>query len=144
MYYTNVFGKTLRETPQTIRTPSYALLHRGGFVRQMGHGLYSFLPLGMRVLQNIQRIIAEEMEPLGGQEIYVPVVTPTDIWRRSGRLNWIGELIRFNDRQGRDLVLSPTHEEAFVELVRVVKVLRFQLHILIHKDRIHRYNNPIQ
>ena len=119
MYYTNVLGKTLRETPQSIRTPSYALLHRAGFVRQMGQGLYSFLPLGMRVLQNIQRIIAEEMEPLGGQEIYVPVVTPTEIWRRSGRLNWISELIRFNDRDGRDLVLSPTHEEAFVELVRV-------------------------
>jgi prolyl-tRNA synthetase len=119
MYYTKILGKTLREVPQSIRTPSYALLHRGGFVRQMGQGLYSFLPLGMRVLQNIQRIIAEEMGALGGQEIYVPVVTPADIWRRSGRLNWIAELIPFHDRQGRELVLSPTHEEAFVELVRV-------------------------
>jgi prolyl-tRNA synthetase len=119
MYYTSVLGKTLRDTPQSIRTPSYALLHRGGFVRQMGQGLYSFLPLGMRVLQNIQRIIAEEMEALGGQEIYVPVVTPSDIWRRSGRLDWISELIQFHDRHGRELVLSPTHEEAFVELVRV-------------------------
>jgi len=119
MYYTKILGKTLREVPQSIRTPSYALLHRGGFVRQMGQGLYSFLPLGMRVLQNIQRIIAEEMGALGGQEIYVPVVTPADIWRRSGRLNWIAELIRFHDRQGKELVLSPTHEEAFVELVRV-------------------------
>jgi len=118
MYYSKILGKSLRETPQSIRTPSYALLHRGGFVRQMGQGLYSFLPLGMRVLQNIQRIIAEEMEALGGQEIYVPLVTPSDIWRRSGRLNWISELIRFHDRHRRELVLSPTHEEAFVELVR--------------------------
>jgi len=119
MRYSDIFGKTLRETPQSIRSPSHALLHRGGFVRQMGQGLYSFLPLGMRVLQNIQRIIAEEMGALGGQEIYVPVVTPSDIWRRSGRLNWISELIHFRDRNGRQLVLSPTHEEAFVELVRV-------------------------
>ena len=89
MRYSNILGKTLREAPQSIRTPSHALLHRGGFVRRMGQGLYSFLPLGMRVLQNIQRIIAEEMGALGGQEIYVPVVTPSAIWRRSGRLNWI-------------------------------------------------------
>ena len=66
MHYTNVFGKTLRDVPQSIRTPSHALLHRGGFIRQMAQGLYSFLPLGMRVLQNIQRIIAEEMGALGG------------------------------------------------------------------------------
>ncbi|UCF98148.1 MAG: proline--tRNA ligase [Spirochaetaceae bacterium] len=119
MHYTKLLGKTLRDVPQSIRTPSYALLHRGGFVRQMAQGLYSFLPMGMKVLQNIQRIIAEEMQALGGQEIYVPVVTPSDIWRRSGRLDWIGELIPFRDRHGRELVLSPTHEEAFVELVRV-------------------------
>ena len=119
MNYTSVLGKTLRETPQSIRAPSHALLHRAGFIRQMGQGLYSFLPLGMRVLQNIQRIIAEEMEVLGGQEIYVPVVTPSEMWRRSRRLDWISELIRFRDRNGRELVLSPTHEEAFVELVRV-------------------------
>jgi len=119
MYYSKIFGKTLREVPQSIRTPSYALLHRGGFVRRMGQGMYSFLPMGMRVLQNIQRIIAEEMGSLGGQEIYVPVVTPAEIWKRSGRLNWISELVPFKDRQGRELVLSPTHEEAFVELVRV-------------------------
>jgi len=119
MHYTRVLGKTLRDVPQSIRTRSYALLHRAGFVRQMAQGLFSFLPLGMRVMQNIQRIIAEEMRVLGGQEIYVPVVTPSDIWRRSGRLTWISELIAFRDRHGRELVLSPTHEEAFVELVRV-------------------------
>jgi prolyl-tRNA synthetase len=98
MNYTTLLGKTLRDVPQSIRTPSHALLHRGGFVRRMAQGLYSFLPLGMRVLQNIQRIIAEEMESLGGQEIYVPVVTPSDIWRRSGRLSWISELTSFHSR----------------------------------------------
>ncbi|MBN2552158.1 MAG: proline--tRNA ligase, partial [Spirochaetales bacterium] len=118
MKYTAVLGKTLREVPQSIRTPSHALLHRAGFVRRMAQGLYSFLPLGMRVLQNIQRIIAEEMRSLGGQEIYVPVVTPSEIWRHSGRFSWISELASFRDRHGKELVISPTHEEAFVELVR--------------------------
>jgi prolyl-tRNA synthetase len=66
-----LLGKTLRDAPQSIRMPSYALLHRGGYIRQMAQGLFSFLPLGMRVLQNIQRIIAEEMDALGGQEIYM-------------------------------------------------------------------------
>jgi prolyl-tRNA synthetase len=136
MRYTNVLGKTLRDVPQSIRSESYALLHRGGFVRQLGQGLYSFLPMGMRVLQNIQRIIAEEMGALGGQEIYVPVVTPSDIWRRSGRLNWIGELIAFRDRSGRELVLSPTHEEAFVELVRVALSSYRELPLFLYQFQI--------
>jgi len=118
MRYSRLLGKTLRESPQNVRSESYALLHRAGCIRQMGHGLFSFLPLGMRVIQNIQRIIAEEMAALDGQEIYVPVVTPAEIWQRSGRKPWISELVAFRDRQGRELVLSPTHEEAFVELVR--------------------------
>ena len=85
MKYSALLGKTRRDVPQSIRTPSQALLHRAGFVRQMAQGLYTFLPLGMRVLRNIQRIIAEEMNALGGQQMYVPVVTPAEIWRRSGR-----------------------------------------------------------
>jgi prolyl-tRNA synthetase len=118
MRYSRLLGKTLREAPQTRRSESYALLHRAGYIRQMGHGLFTFLPLGMRVMQNIQRIIAEEMASLDGQEIYAPVVTPAEIWQKSGRGPWISELVSFRDRQGRELVLSPTHEEAFVEIVR--------------------------
>jgi prolyl-tRNA synthetase len=98
--------------------------------------MYSFLPMGMRVLQNIQRIIAEEMEPLGGQEIYVPVVTPSEIWRRSGRLSWISELVDFRDRHGRELVLSPTHEEAFVELVRVALSSYRELPLFLYQFQI--------
>jgi prolyl-tRNA synthetase len=118
MRYSLLFGKTVREAPQAARSESHALLHRGGFVRQMGQGLVACLPLGMRVLQNLQRVISEEMAALGGQEIYAPVVTPAEIWRRSGRLGRISELISFEDRHGRQLVLSPTHEEAFLEVVR--------------------------
>ena len=118
MRYSGLLGKTLREEPHGIRSPSYALLLKGGYIRQLGQGLFAFLPLGLRVLRNLQRIITEEMQALGGQEIYAPVVTPAEIWRRSGRRDWIRELIRFQDRGGRELVLSPTHEEAFVEVVR--------------------------
>jgi prolyl-tRNA synthetase len=118
MRYTALFGKTLRDVPQSIRTESHALLHRAGYIRQMGSGLFSYLPLGMRVLARLQRLIGEQMQALGGQEICAPVVTPAEQWRRSGRLEWIAELVRFRDRQGRELVLSPTHEEAFVEIVR--------------------------
>jgi len=119
MRYSQLFGKTRREDPHEIRWPSYSLLYKGGFVRQMGQGLFSILPLGMRVIKNLETIIAEEMTKLGGQEMYATLVTPADIWRKSGRYDWMGgELIRFQDRQGHELVLSPTHEEAFVELVR--------------------------
>ena len=118
MRYSRLLGKTLRKAPQTIRAKSYALLHRAGYIRQMGQGLFTYLPLGMRVIQNIQRIIAEEMAALDGQEVYVPVVTPAEIWQKSGRRTWISELVAFRDRHGRELVLSPTHEEAFVEVVR--------------------------
>ncbi len=119
MRYSKLLGKTHREIPHESPSESYSLLHRGGFVRQLGHGLFSFLPLGMRVIKNLQALIIEEIDKLGGQEIYAPVITPADIWRKSGRYDWDNkEMIRFHDRHGRELVISPTHEEAFVEIIR--------------------------
>jgi prolyl-tRNA synthetase len=118
MRYTSLLGKTLREEPRGIRSPSHALLLKGGYILPLGQGLFAFLPLGLRVLKNLQRVIDEEMQALGAQEIYAPVVTPADIWRLSGRRDWIRELVLFQDRHGRELALSPTHEEAFVEVVR--------------------------
>jgi len=136
MRYSKLFGKTLRADPHGIHSPSYALLLKGGFIRQMGQGLFAFLPLGLRVLQNLQRIIGEEMQAIGGQEIYAPVVTPADIWRRSGRQAWIRELIQFEDRHGRELVLSPTHEEAFVEVVRAALTSYRDLPLLLYQFQI--------
>jgi len=119
MLYTRLFGKTLRSVPQDIKSHAYALLVRGGYIRPLGQGLYSYLPLGLRVFQNIRKIIYEEMMSLGGQEVLVPFVNPRDIWKKSGRDNLIDkELVRFKDRSNRELVLAPTHEEAMVELVR--------------------------
>ncbi len=119
MRYTSLFGKTYRKVPQAVKSQSYIYLLRGGFIRPVSRGLFSFLPLGVKVLENIKNIIQEEMVALGGQEVIVPFVSPYSIWKRSGRALLIEkELIKFNDRTGHDLVLSPTHEEAMVELVR--------------------------
>jgi len=117
MQYSRLLGKTLRESPQEIKTKNHALLFKGGYIRPLGQGLFSFLPLGLRVLENLKTIIKEEMDKLGGQEVQVPVVNPSEIWKKTGRLELIGkDIIRFKDRTGRSLVLSPTHEEAMVSL----------------------------
>ncbi len=134
MRYSRLLGKTMREDPHGVRTRSHALLQKGGFVRSMGQGLFSFLPLGMRVLKNIEQVIAEQMEALGGQEVYAPVITSAVLWRRSGRYPWIREeQILFKDRRGRELVISPTHEEAFVELVRSSLASYRDLPILLYQ-----------
>lgn len=120
MRYTQLFGKTLRNVHQRIKSEGFALLIRGGFVRFFGNGLFSYLPLGMRVVENIRRIIREELDELGGQEVRVPLVSPKEMWDKSGRSRLIGrDMIHFQDRSSRNLVLSPSHEEVFVEMVRI-------------------------
>ena len=92
--------------------PSHRLLLRAGYVRQLGSGIYSLLPLGFRVNKRVEQIIREEMDRIGCQEMEMPVVHPADVWRASGRYDAIGpELGRFKDRNGRDMVLAMTHEE---------------------------------
>ncbi len=119
MRFSRLLGTTLREVPTDVRADSYRLLLRGGYIRPLGAGLFSFLPLGYRVIRHLKRILSEEMEKLGGQEVSVAMVNPYDLWERSGRAELAGkDLIAFQDRSGRRLVLSPTHEEAMVELVR--------------------------
>ena len=120
MLYSRLFGKTLRDRPQEGSLKSFQILQQAGFVRSLGNGLVSLLPLGMRVFRNVTGIIREEMEALGGQEVLVPLVNPLEIWRQGGRSAMIGDsMIRFSDRHGHELVLSPTHEEAMVELLRI-------------------------
>ncbi len=119
MRYSRLFGKTLRQVPHRVNSPSYRLLLRGSFLRPLGQGLFSWLPLGQRVIANLQTIIREEMNKLGGQEVLLPLVNPHEIWRRSGRDRLIKrDMIQFIDRNGKRLVLAPTHEEAMVELLR--------------------------
>ena len=119
MRYSRLFGKTIREDAKEENPSGNSLLYRAGFIRTAGHGLNSFLPIGHRVVQNIRGIIREELETLGGQEIRVPFVTPYELFRKSGRSDFKDEeLLRLKDRNGRDLVLSPSHLEAVVELVK--------------------------
>jgi len=117
--YSRLLGKTLRNISQKNKSRSHVLLQKGGFIRTLGQGLYSYLPLGMRVLENIQSIIDEEVQGLGGLKVQVPLINPQDIWIQSGRNRLLGkDMVHFQDRWGKELVLAPTHEEAMVELVR--------------------------
>jgi prolyl-tRNA synthetase len=112
MRLSHLFFTTLRDDPADAEMPSHRLLVRAGYVRQLGSGIYSLLPLGKKVNDRVEQVIREEQNAIGGQELEMPVVHPADIWRASGRYDAIGpELTRFKDRGGRDLVLAMTHEE---------------------------------
>ncbi|MGD0836666.1 MAG: proline--tRNA ligase [Polyangia bacterium] len=110
---------TLKEAPAEAEVPSHVLMVRGGYLRKVAAGIYSFLPLGWRVIQKISKIIREEMKRAGAQEVFLPAVVPGELWQESGRWDQYGEqLLRFKDRKGADFVLGPTHEEVMVDLVR--------------------------
>jgi prolyl-tRNA synthetase len=110
---------TLKEAPAEAEIPSHILMVRGGYLRKVAAGVYSFLPLGWRVIQKIARIIREEMNRAGAQEVFLPAVIPGELWQESGRWDQYGEqLLRFKDRKGADFVIGPTHEEVMVDLVR--------------------------
>ena len=119
MRMSQLFFTTLRDDPAYAEMASHRLLVRAGYLRQLGSGIYSLLPLGFRVQQRIEQIIREEIDAIGGQEMEMPVVHPADLWRESGRYAKIGpEMARLKDRSGRDLVLAFTHEEVVADLVR--------------------------
>lgn len=112
-------GQRLREAPRDAQTASHIFLIRGGYCRAVSAGIYSLLPLGKRITDKIEQIIREEMNRVDGQEILMPVVLPADLWEESGRYQSVGpELLRFADRNGKDMVLAMTHEEAVVHLAR--------------------------
>jgi len=113
-----LYAPTLREVPSEAETPSHQLLLRAGFIRKAAAGLYTYLPLARRVLAKIERIVREEMDRAGGQELLMPIVQPAEIWRQSGRWEIYGdEMFRLQDRHHRDFCLGPTHEELITALV---------------------------
>ena len=119
MRLSQLFFTTLRDDPADIEMPSARLLLRAGYVRQLGTGIYSLLPLGFRVNRRVEQVIREEMDRIGCQEMEMPVVHPADLWRETGRYDAIGpEMARFKDRAGRDMVLAMTHEEVVADLLR--------------------------
>jgi prolyl-tRNA synthetase len=110
---------TQKEAPNDAQVISHQLMIRGGFISKLASGLYSYLPLGLRVLQKVENIIREEMNKSGAQEVLMPVAQPAELWQESGRWERYGkELLRFQDRHDRDFCLGPTHEEVVVDLAR--------------------------
>ncbi len=110
---------TLRDTPSDAAVVSHQLMIRAGMIRPLANGLYTWLPLGLRVLRKVERIIREEMDKAGALEVVMPVVQPAELWQETGRFDKYGkELLRFKDRHDRDFVLGPTHEEVITDLVR--------------------------
>jgi prolyl-tRNA synthetase len=107
-----LFLPTLRDDPADAEAASHKLLVRGGFIRQVSAGLWTFLPLGWRVHRKVEQIIREEMDAIGSQEMYAPVLTPAELWQKTGRYG-IPELFKLKDRSGRDFILPLSHEETF-------------------------------
>ena len=119
---------TLRETPTDADVASHVLLLRAGCIRQLASGLYSWLPLGLRVLRKIEAIVRDELNKTGAEEILMPVVQPAELWQESGRWDLMGpEMMRMRDRNDRDYALAPTHEEVVSDLIRKVIVSYKQL-----------------
>jgi prolyl-tRNA synthetase len=119
MRRTELFCETLREAPADSDLPGHALLTRGSYIQQLASGIFSFLPLGRRVVDKIEGILREEMNAIGGQEIAMPVVQPAELWQETGRWQDIGpEMVRFRDRADRDMLLAMTHEEVVADLAR--------------------------
>jgi prolyl-tRNA synthetase len=119
MRLSHLFFASLRDDPADAEMASHRLLLRAGYVRQLGAGIYTLLPLGLRVQRRIEQVIREEIDAIGGQEMEMPVVHPADLWKESGRYQKIGpELVRFKDRGGREMVLAMTHEEVVADLLR--------------------------
>jgi prolyl-tRNA synthetase len=133
MRLSELFFTTLRDDPAEAEMPSHRLLLRAGYVRQLGSGIYSLLPLGKRVSDRVEQIIREEQDRIGAQEMEMPVVHPAEVWKESGRYFKIGpELVRFKDRGERDMVLAMTHEEVVALLLRDLVQSYRQLPMMVY------------
>ncbi|MGE0050173.1 MAG: proline--tRNA ligase [Arcobacter sp.] len=119
MKFSKMFIPTTKETPNDATLPSHQYLVRGGFIAQTGAGIYDFMPLGKIVLEKIRAIVKEEMDEAGANEVQFGFVTPLSLWQESGRATTMGaEMLRFKDRKNGEFVLSPTNEEAVVNMVK--------------------------
>src|SRR3972149_6812086 len=127
MRLSQLFGKTMRQAPAEAETDTHRLLRRAGLIQQLAAGVYSYLPLGWRVLRKIEQIIREEMDAAGGQELMMPAIQPIEMWEASGRRQKAGDaLFVLKDRRERYMALAPTHEEVTVEL--------FKRHVQSYRD----------
>ena len=119
MRTSNFLIATQKEVPADAEVISHQLMLRAGLIRKLAAGLYTWLPLGLRVLRKVEAIVRDEMDKTGAQEISMPVVQPAELWQESGRWEQYGaELLRIKDRHGRDFCLGPTHEEVITDIIR--------------------------
>ena len=119
MRVSRLYAPTLREVPAEAEVVSHQLMLRAGFMRKAAGGIYSYLPLALRVLKKIEAIVREEMDQAGAQELLMPIVQPAEMWQESGRWDVYGaEMFRLNDRHNRNFCLGPTHEEMVTTLIR--------------------------
>src|SRR6266567_1583722 len=134
MRLSRFFLPILRETPKEAEIVSHRLMLRAGLVRQEAAGIYAFLPLGLRVLQKVCRIVREEQDRAGAIEMLMPTIQSADLWRESGRYEDYGkEMLRIKDRHERDMLFGPTNEEMLTDLMRQsVKSYRELPQILYH------------
>ena len=110
---------TVRETPAEAETISHQLMLRAGMIRKLAAGIYTWLPLGLKVLRKVEHIVRQEMNRAGAQEVLMPAVQPAELWQESGRWDQYGpELLRLKDRHQRDFCIGPTHEEVITDLIR--------------------------
>ena len=134
MRMTQMVGRRIKEDPKDAKTYSHKFLVRGGYVRSVSAGIFSMLPLGMRIAAKIEEIIRQEMNRIDGQEVRMPIVLPAELWEESGRYQSVGqELLRFQDRNGKQMILGMTHEEAVVHLIRTEVTSYKQLPVMVYQ-----------
>ncbi|MCK5844249.1 MAG: hypothetical protein KAG97_06035 [Victivallales bacterium] len=134
MRMSKLVGRKIKDDPKDATTASHKLLIRGGYVRPVSAGIYSLLPRAKRIISKIEEIIREEMNAIEGQEVLMPVTLPAELWKESGRLDSVGsELLRFQDRNDKDMLLAMTHEEAVVHLIRTEVNSYKQLPVMVYQ-----------
>ena len=134
MKMSKLVGRRLKEVPKDAKTVSHQFLVRGGYIRPVSAGIYDILPVGKRIVAKIEAIIREEMNRIDGQEVLMPVVLPASLWEESGRYAAVGaELLRFNDRNDKPMILAMTHEECITALVRTEVNSYKQLPVMLYQ-----------
>ena len=134
MRVSRLLSKTLREDPSEAETASHRLMLRAGMLHQVAAGVYAYLPLALRALTKIERIIREEMDAAGGQEVRMPALHPLDLWQATGRDQTAAPILfRLRDRRGRDLLLAPTHEEVVTSIVKANAASYRDLPLLVYQ-----------
>src|SRR5437899_12736020 len=113
------FISTLKQAPADAEVASHRLMMRAGMIKRLGSGIYTYMPMGLRVIRKVEAIVREEMNRSGAVELLMPVVQPAELWQETGRWDKFGpELMRVKDRHGRDFVIQPTSEEVITDVVR--------------------------